>query len=167
MPAAPSASELPDLALTRLDGSTFSLRDYAGQVLLIVNTASECGFTPQYGALQALHDRYRVRGFSVIGFPCNQFGQQEPGTAEQIAAFCEQNFGVGFPLCERIEVNGAHAHALFVHLKRQAPGILGTRAIKWNFTKFLLDRSGRVVGRYAPRTDPLVLAPDIERLLAA
>ena len=156
---------LYQIALRRLDGSDYTLAHHAGDVLLLVNTASRCGFTPQYGALQSLYERFKARGFTVIGFPCNQFGAQEPGNAAEIAEFCQSNYGVGFPLNERIEVNGAQAHPLFVELKRRAPGVLGTEAIKWNFTKFLIDRQGRVVDRYAPNTDPLEIAGEIERLL--
>ncbi len=136
-------------------------------MVLVVNTASACGFTPQYAGLQALHQKYRDRGLEVLGFPCNQFGRQEPGNAGEIGAFCERNYGVTFPLFAKIEVNGANAHPLYQWLKREAPGILGTRSIKWNFTKFLLGRDGAVVRRYAPRTPPQRLEPDIERLLGA
>ncbi|MCK0512978.1 glutathione peroxidase [Aromatoleum buckelii] len=141
------------------------LAEFRGRVLLIVNTASECGFTPQYAALQELHDRFAPRGFSVIGFPCNQFGTQEPGSAEEIAAFCAKNYGVSFPLGEKIDVNGDNAHPLYRHLTSVAPGILGTEAIKWNFTKFLVDRNGQIVGRFAPATKPESIAREIEALL--
>ena len=148
-----------------LDGSPLVLADFRGQVLLIVNTASRCGFTPQYAGLQALYDAYHDRGFSVIGFPCNQFGGQEPGDAAAIGAFCEKNYGVHFPVAEKIDVNGPHAHPLYVFLTSQVPGVLGTEAIKWNFTKFLVDRDGRVVARFAPTTRPEMLADEIEKLL--
>ncbi len=160
-----TAASVFDFETRRLDGSAMPLADFRGKVLLIVNTASECGFTPQYAALQKLHDSYVDRGFSVIGFPCNQFGGQEPGDATAIATFCERNFGVSFPLGEKIDVKGEHAHPLYRHLTSTAPGILGTEAIKWNFTKFLIDREGQVVGRYAPATKPESIAKDIEALL--
>ena len=158
-------SQVFEFEATSLDGRRVALADYRGQVLLIVNTASECGFTPQYAGLQALYDKYRERGFAVLGFPCNQFGGQEPGGAEQIGAFCEKNYGVTFPMFEKIDVNGEGAHPLFNWLKQHAPGVLGTERIKWNFTKFLLDRDGQVKARYAPVTKPEQLAKDIERLL--
>jgi glutathione peroxidase len=148
-----------------LGGEAKTLATYQGKVLLIVNTASQCGFTPQYAGLEALHRRYKERGLVVLGFPCDQFGHQEPGTAEEIASFCESHFGVSFPMHAKVEVNGEGAHPLFVRLKEKAPGLLGTRAIKWNFTKFLVDRKGDVVERYAPNTTPEALASDIEKLL--
>lgn len=156
---------LYDFAATRLDGTQGPLRDYANHVLLIVNTASECGFTPQYRALESLYRTYRDRGFAVLGFPCNQFGSQEPGDREQIARFCETNFAVTFPMFDKIDVNGAAAHPLYQWLKKQAPGVLGSERIKWNFTKFLVDREGRVIGRFAPTTKPEALQAHIERLL--
>lgn len=158
-------SEVFDFAATSLDGRRVALADYRGQVLLIVNTASECGFTPQYAGLEALYEKYRERGFAVLGFPCNQFGAQEPGSAEQIGAFCQKNYGVSFPMFEKIDVNGDAAHPLFNWLKQSAPGVLGTERIKWNFTKFLLDRNGQVAARYAPVTKPEELAQEIEKLL--
>lgn len=133
--------------------------------MLLVNTASECGFTPQYAGLEALWRAYRERGFVVLGFPCDQFGHQEPGDEPQIARFCEARFGVTFPMSRKIQVNGAGAHPLYRFLTHAAPGLLGTEAIKWNFTKFLVDRSGRVVRRYAPSTPPADLQADIEALL--
>jgi glutathione peroxidase len=154
-----------DFEAKSLDGEPVALQQYAGQALLIVNTASRCGFTPQYAGLEALHARYRDRGFAVLGFPCNQFGGQEPGDAAEIRSFCERNYGVSFPMFEKIEVNGDGAHPLFRHLKHAAPGALGTEPIKWNFTKFLVDRQGAVVHRYAPTTKPESLAADIEALL--
>jgi glutathione peroxidase len=154
-----------DFTAETLEGRPASLADYRGKVLLIVNTASKCGFTPQYAGLQALYDEYKDRGFAVLGFPCNQFGAQEPGGAEEIGAFCERNYGVGFPMFAKIDVNGANAHPLYEHLKSAAPGLLGTKAIKWNFTKFLVDRDGRVVERYAPTDKPETLKPAIEKLL--
>lgn len=156
-----------DFETRALDGAAMPLSAFSGQVLLIVNTASKCGFTPQYAGLEELHRRFAGEGFSVIGFPCNQFGAQEPGGAEEIAAFCERNYGVSFPLSEKVEVNGAGAHPLFRHLCEAEPGVLGTEAIKWNFTKFLVDREGRVVKRYAPLTSPASIADDIRRLLDA
>jgi glutathione peroxidase len=148
-----------------LRGQPRTLREYAGKVLLIVNTASQCGFTPQYAGLEELYRKYRDRGLVVLGFPCNQFGAQEPGSADEIGRFCEMNYGVSFPMFDKIEVNGPGAHPLFRWLKDAAPGLLGSGRIKWNFTKFLLDRQGRVVARYAPVTRPERLAPRIEALL--
>lgn len=153
-----------DFSATAIDGTPVDLSRYRGKVLLIVNTASECGFTPQYAGLEQLYRAYRERGLEVLGFPCNQFKHQEPGTEAEIGAFCEKNFGVSFPLFAKIDVNGANAHPLYRHLKREAPGVLGTQAIKWNFTKFLVDREGRVK-RYAPRTKPEEITADIEALL--
>jgi len=152
-------------AVTTLDGTETTLASHRGKVLLIVNTASQCGFTPQYAGLEEMWRTYRERGLVVLGFPCDQFGHQEPGTEQEIASFCESRFGVSFPLHAKIEVNGDGAHPLFVQLKQAAPGLLGTQAIKWNFTKFLVDRQGKVVARYAPNTTPAAIAPDIEKLL--
>ncbi|WP_248322087.1 glutathione peroxidase [Caballeronia sp. Sq4a] len=149
----------------RLDGTTVSLDTYRGKVLLIVNTASECGFTPQYRGLQELYTLYAGRGFEVLGFPCNQFGKQEPGDAAQIGSFCESNYGVTFPMFAKIDVNGPNAHPLFKYLTEKEPGVLGLEAIKWNFTKFLIDRNGNIVKRYAPITKPESIADDIEKLL--
>jgi glutathione peroxidase len=148
-----------------LAGEPVTLDQYAGKVLLIVNTASECGFTPQYAGLQKLYEDLSARGLVVLGFPCNQFGKQEPGDATQIGSFCEQNYGVTFPMFEKIDVNGANAHPLYHWLTEEAPGLLGLEAIKWNFTKFLVDREGNVVKRYAPVTKPEAIAADIEKLL--
>ena len=145
-------------------GQDHSLEDYRGQVLLIVNTASRCGFTPQFAGLESLYKRYRDRGFTVLGFPCNQFGGQDPGSQDEIVAFCQLNYGVSFPMLGKIEVNGRGADPLFEHLKNAAPGTLGKR-IKWNFTKFLINREGEVVKRYAPSTTPEAIAADIEALL--
>lgn len=158
-------STLYSFSANALGGGEVSLDAYRGKVLLIVNTASECGFTPQYAGLQQLHERFGARGLAVLGFPCNQFGGQEPGDAAQIGAFCEQRFGVTFPLFEKIDVKGEHANPLFRYLTDEAPGLLGTKMIKWNFTKFLADRSGNVVKRYAPQTKPDEIAEDIEKLL--
>ncbi len=154
-----------DFDVHALDGAPMPMRQFSGQVLLLVNTASRCGFTPQYAGLQKLHDTYAARGFSVIAFPCNQFGGQEPGTADEIAAFCDTNYAVSFPIAEKVDVNGEHAHPLFRHLVGAAPGVLGTEAIKWNFTKFLVSRDGRMVERFAPMTAPEDLAAPIETLL--
>ena len=156
-----------DFSARSLDGRDVSLADFRGKALLIVNTASKCGFTPQYAGLQRLHDELGPRGFAVLGFPCNQFGQQEPGDAEEIRNFCSLTYDVSFPMFARIDVNGDDAHPLFKHLKAEKPGLLGSEAIKWNFTKFLVDRNGRVVERYAPTTKPEALRADIEALLDA
>jgi glutathione peroxidase len=147
------------------NGEEMSLADKAGKVLLVVNTASKCGFTPQYDGLEALWRKYRDRGFEVIAFPCNQFGAQEPGNAEEIANFCSLKFDVTFPLMGKIDVNGSDAPPLFDWLKDEAPGLMGTKSIKWNFTKFLIDRDGKVVRRYAPSDKPEALERDIEALL--
>ena len=155
---------LADFSATSIDGREVDLADFSGQVVLVVNTASQCGFTPQYQGLQRLHDTYADRGFSVLGFPCDQFGGQEPGTEEEIASFCERNFGVGFPLFAKVEVNGSGAHPLFRWLRSEQGGLLGSR-IKWNFTKFLVDHDGRVVRRYGPTTAPDRIAADIEAAL--
>lgn len=148
-----------------IDGKARKLSHYKGKVLLIVNTASKCGFTPQYKGLEALYQKYGEQGLAVLGFPCNQFGEQEPGPESEIAEFCEMNFGVTFPLFAKVDVNGADAHPLFKYLTSAKPGLLGSEAIKWNFTKFLVDRQGNVVKRYAPSTEPKEIAADIERLL--
>ncbi|MFL9841982.1 glutathione peroxidase [Sphingomonas sp. ST-64] len=158
-------SEITDLPVTAADGTQTTLADQAGKVLLIVNVASKCGFTPQYEGLEALHRRYGDRGFEVLGFPCNQFGAQEPGDAEEIANFCSLTYDVTFPVFGKVDVNGADAAPIFRHLKSAAPGLFGTEGIKWNFTKFLIDRDGKVVERYAPQTKPADIADDIERLL--
>ena len=139
---------LPDIELKTIDARTLNLRDYAGKVLLVVNVASHCGFTPQYKDLQSLYEEFKDQGFQILAFPCNQFGAQEPGTAEQITNFCEAQFGVQFQLFEKTDVNGSSAHPLFTYLKEQAPGILGTDSIKWNFTKFLIDKSGQKIKRF-------------------
>ena len=148
-----------------LSGEPVSLATYRGQVLLIVNTASKCGFTPQYEGLEAVHRRHKDFGFSVLGFPCNQFGAQEPGDPAEIANFCSLTYDVTFPMFAKIEVNGPKAHPLYVHLTSQKRGLLGSKGIKWNFTKFLIDREGRVVGRYGPTTKPEAIASAIEALL--
>jgi glutathione peroxidase len=158
-------NDLADTKVTLADGSEADLSAYAGKVLLIVNTASKCGFTPQYAGLEALHCKYAERGFEVLGFPCNQFGAQEPGDAAEIANFCSLTYDVTFPVFAKIDVNGDQAAPLFRKLKSAAPGVLGTEAIKWNFTKFLVDRDGKVVDRFAPTTKPEDLEKHIERLL--
>lgn len=160
------SASIYEYTLPAMDGGTLRLADYAGQVMLLVNTASECGFTPQYAGLAALWSAYRERGFVVLGFPCDQFGHQEPGDAAEIGQFCSKNYGVTFPMSGKIEVNGAQAHPLYQYLSRSAPGLLGTEAIKWNFTKFLVDRNGEVVARYAPTTKPADLTAEIERHLS-
>ena len=157
-------SAIYDFKANSLAGEEVALRRFAGQVLLIVNTASKCGFTPQYRGLEDLHRDFAPRGFSVLGFPCNQFGGQEPGNAGEIREFCSTNYDVTFPLFEKIDVNGANAHPLYEYLKRQQSGLLGS-SIKWNFTKFLVDRAGQVVARYAPTARPDGLRREIETLL--
>jgi glutathione peroxidase len=158
---------LYDFSASALDGKQIELNKYRGRVVLVVNTASECGLTPQYAGLETLHEKHHKRGLDVLGFPCNQFGAQEPGDAAQIDAFCRTNYGVGFQMFGKIEVNGDGAHPLYKWLTRAAPGLLGSEAIKWNFTKFLIGRDGKVVKRYAPQTEPAGLEADIEKLLAA
>lgn len=156
---------LYDIDARTIAGETQSLRDFAGKTLLIVNVASKCGFTPQYAGLEALHEKYAGRGLVVLGFPCNQFGAQEPGAEKEIASFCSATYGVSFPMFAKIEVNGENAHPLYKWLKHEAPGLLGTEAIKWNFTKFLVDKTGKVVKRYAPTDTPQSIEKDIEALL--
>ena len=156
---------IADFTATLPNGENVSLADKAGKVLLVVNTASKCGFTPQYDGLEALWRKYRDRGFEVIAFPCNQFGGQEPGNAEEIESFCKVNFGVSFPLMAKIDVNGAAATPLYDWLKTEAPGVLGTKRIKWNFTKFLIGRDGEVIRRFAPTDKPDKLETVIEALL--
>lgn len=156
---------LYDFTVKKADGGTQALSEFAGKALLIVNTASKCGFTPQYAGLEALHQEYGARGFEVLGFPCNQFGGQEPGDAAEIANFCSLTYDVSFPVFAKIDVNGSGADPLFAWLKAEAPGLLGTQAIKWNFTKFLVDGSGKVVDRYAPTVKPEALKANIEGLL--
>lgn len=148
-----------------ITGEDKPIADYKGQVLLIVNTASKCGFTPQFKGLEALYEQYKGRGLMVLGFPCNQFLSQDPGSNEEISQFCELNYGVTFPMFAKIDVNGDEAHPLFKHLTSAAPGLLGMKAVKWNFTKFLVDRNGNVISRYAPQTKPEEIAADIEKLL--
>ena len=154
-----------DFDAQTIDGRTVPLRQYEGKVLLIVNTASACGFTPQFAGLEELHQRYGDQGLVVLGFPCNQFAGQDPGSNNEIASFCQLNYGVSFPMMAKIDVNGAGASPLYRWLAAEAPGLLGSKAIKWNFTKFLVDRDGQVVERYAPATKPEDLADAIEALL--
>lgn len=154
-----------DFSATTIKGDQVSLSDYAGKVLLIVNTASKCGFTPQYEGLQQVYSDLQTQGLEILGFPCNQFGKQERGNEAQISEFCSLNFGVSFPMFAKIEVNGDNAHPLYQFLKSEAPGSLGIKAIKWNFTKFLINRDGEVVKRYAPTTKPEDIAKDIQALL--
>lgn len=161
---AKTAESVFDFEAESLDGSRRRLGELAGKVLLIVNTASQCGFTPQYAGLEKLYQTYRERGFEVLGFPCNQFGAQEPGSATEIGVFCEKNYGVTFPMFAKIDVNGENAHPLYRFLKKEKPGLLGSR-IKWNFTKFLVNQDGKVMARYASTTKPESLAKDIEKLL--
>jgi len=156
-----------DFTARNIAGEEHSLSDYRGQVLLIVNTASKCGFTPQFTGLEAVYEKYREQGFAVLGFPCNQFLNQDPGNDAEISSFCSLNYGVTFPMFAKIEVNGPGAHPLFQHLAEEAPGLLGSKAIKWNFTKFLVGRDGRVIRRYAPQDAPAKLGKDIEQALAA
>ena len=158
-------STVTDFSATLSNGNEVALGDYAGKVLLIVNTASKCGFTPQYTGLESLQKTYSANGFSVLAFPCNQFGAQEPGDAEEIKNFCSLTYDVTFPLMAKIEVNGDKADPLYNYLKVEKPGVLGTKGIKWNFTKFLIDKDGKVVARYAPTDKPESLAKDIEKLL--
>jgi len=158
--------QLSDFQAQSIDGHTVSLADLQGRVLLIVNTASACGFTPQFAGLEALHQSHGARGLTVLGFPCNQFGGQDPGSNEEIGTFCQKNYGVSFQMMEKINVNGADAHPLFQWLKEQAPGFLGSEGIKWNFTKFLVNRDGKVLNRYAPQDKPEKIGADIESALA-
>jgi len=158
-------SELYEIPVRTLDGQATTLAPFKGQVLLIVNTASRCGFTPQYEGLEALHREYGSRGLTVLGFPCNQFGEQEPGDADEIANFCSTSYGVSFPMFEKVDVNGPNAHPLYRLLKGEATGVLGSESIKWNFTKFLVSRTGEVVSRRAPSDTPASLRGEIEGLL--
>ena len=151
----------------RIDDTPLALADLLGRVLLIVNTASACGFTPQFAGLEELHQRYKDQGLTILGFPCNQFGAQDPGSNAEIGAFCQKNYGVSFQMMAKVEVNGTQAHPLFVWLKAQAPGLLGSEAIKWNFTKFLVGKDGATVTRYASMDTPAKMAADIEQALAA
>ncbi len=159
-------SSIYDFQAQSIDGKPVPLSQYRGQPMLIVNTASACGFTPQFGGLEQLHQTYGDRGLVVLGFPCNQFGSQDPGSNGEIATFCQRNYGVSFQMMGKIDVNGAEAHPLYRWLTAEAPGLLGSKAIKWNFTKFLVGRDGRVIKRYAPQDAPEKLASDIEAALA-
>ena len=159
------ANNVYDFSCLTPNGQKKSLVNYKGKVLLVVNTASKCGFTPQFAGLEELYKQYKDRGLEILGFPCNQFGKQDPGSNDEIMEFCQLNYGVSFPMFGKIEVNGAAADPLFKHLKKAAPGVLGSEGIKWNFTKFLIDRSGQVVKRYAPKDTPKAIARDIEKLL--
>ena len=156
-----------DFSTNTIQGKPFPFSGLAGKVVLVVNTASKCGFTPQFEGLEKLWQAYKDRGLIVLGFPCNQFGGQDPGANSEIASFCQLNYGVSFPMMAKIDVNGPQAHPLYQHLVQEAPGLLGTKAIKWNFTKFLIGKDGRVMGRYAPVDSPKGLAADIEKALSA
>jgi glutathione peroxidase len=156
-----------DFEARQIDGKTVPLSSYKGQVLLIVNTASACGFTPQFGGLEELHKAYGGKGLAVLGFPCNQFGAQDPGSNDEIASFCQLNYGVSFPMMAKIDVNGSSADPLYQWLTAEAPGLLGSKAIKWNFTKFLVGKDGQVIKRYGPQETPQSLAKDIEAALSA
>ena len=156
-----------DFAVKTIDGKDKKLGDYAGQVLLIVNVASKCGLTPQYEGLEKLHEAYREKGLRVLGFPANEFGAQDPGSNDEIASFCELNYGVSFPMMSKVEVNGGRAHPLWKWLTSEAPGVLGSKSIKWNFTKFLVGKDGQVIKRYAPTDTPESITKDIEAALAA
>ena len=158
-------TKIGDFQVKKPDGSDLDLSEKQGKVLLVVNTASKCGFTPQYDGLEELYKKYADQGFEVLGFPCNQFGGQEPGNAEEIDQFCKVNFGVTFPLMQKVEVNGDNASPLFDWMKSEAPGLMGSKTIKWNFTKFLIDRDGNVVRRYAPQDAPAKIDKDIAKLL--
>ncbi|WP_439589662.1 glutathione peroxidase [Hydrogenophaga sp.] len=160
-------SSIYDFEAQSIDGKTVSLAQFRGKPLLIVNTASACGFTPQFGGLEKLHQAYGSRGLVVLGFPCNQFGSQDPGSNDEIAGFCQLNYGVSFPMMSKIDVNGSDAHPLYKWLTAEAPGLLGSKAIKWNFTKFLVGKDGQVIKRYAPQDAPEKLGSDVEAALAA
>ena len=162
-----SASTVYDFEALQIDGKNIALSAFKGQVMLIVNTASKCGFTPQFGGLEELHKAYAGKGLAVLGFPCNQFGSQDPGANGDIAEFCQLNYGVSFPMMGKIDVNGPQAHPLYKWLSAEAPGLLGSKSIKWNFTKFLVGKDGQVIRRYAPLDKPADLAKDIETALAA
>ena len=165
--SATHASSIYEFDALGIDGKKVKLSKFKGKALLIVNTASACGFTPQFAGLEALHQQYGSQGLAVLGFPCNQFGAQDPGSNEEIAGFCQINYGVSFPMMSKVDVNGAEATPLYRWLTEQAPGLLGSKAIKWNFTKFLVGRDGRVIRRYAPQDAPAKLAGDIAAALAA
>ncbi len=160
------AEDIYSFSGVTMQGKELPLANFKGKVLLVVNTASKCGFTPQFKGLEALYEQYKGKGLEILGFPCNQFGKQDPGSNDQINEFCELNYGVKFTMFQKVDVNGDHAHPLFKYLKKQAPGVLGTEAIKWNFTKFLVDQNGKVLERYAPTDTPEKIAKDVARLLA-
>lgn len=160
-------STVYDFEALSIDGKKVALKKFKGQVILVVNTASACGFTPQFAGLEKLHETYAAQGLAVLGFPCNQFGAQDAGSNDEIAEFCQLNFGVTFPMMQKIDVNGAQAHPLYQWLASEAPGLLGSKSIKWNFTKFLVGKDGAVIKRYAPTDTPASLAKDIEAALAA
>ena len=162
-----STATVYDFEAKSISGKDIPLSQFKGQVMLIVNTASKCGFTPQFGGLEALHQTYAAKGLVVVGFPCNQFGSQDPGANAEIAEFCRVNYGVSFPMMGKVDVNGPAAHPLYKWLSAEAPGLLGSKAIKWNFTKFLVGQDGRVIKRYAPTDKPADLAKDVEAALAA
>ena len=162
-----SAQTIYDFQAQSISGKDIALNQFKGQVMLIVNTASKCGFTPQFGGLEELHKTYAGKGLAVLGFPCNQFGSQDPGADGEIAEFCQVNYGVSFPMMGKIDVNGPKAHPLYKWLSAEAPGLLGSKSIKWNFTKFLVGKDGRVIKRYAPTDKPADLAKDVEAALAA
>ena len=161
------ATTIHDFSALQMNGKPLALKKFKGKVLLLVNTASACGFTPQFAGLEQLHQRYAADGLVVLGFPCNQFGAQDPGSNDEIASFCQLNYGVSFPMMAKIDVNGAQAAPLYQWLSQEAPGLLGSKAIKWNFTKFLVGRDGQVIRRYAPMDTPAKLSADIEAALAA
>jgi len=160
------SDEIYSFSGTTMQGKELPLSEFKGKVLLIVNTASKCGFTPQFKGLEALYEQYKDKGLEILGFPCNQFGHQDPGSNEQINQFCELNYGVTFTMFEKVDVNGSDAHPLFKYLKKQAPGLLGSEGIKWNFTKFLVDSNGKVINRYAPTDTPEKIGKDVAKLLA-
>lgn len=164
--SAEPATSIYDISVKTIEGKTITLSEYKGKVMLIVNTASKCGFTPQYEGLQKLHESFGNKGLAVLGFPCNQFASQEPGTSEEIVKFCSTNYGVTFQMFDKIDVNGDNAHPLYVYLKKEAPGVLGTEGIKWNFTKFLVTKDGKIYNRYSSNTAPADIQKDIEELLA-
>lgn len=158
-------STVHDFEVETIKGEKKSLADFKGKTLLIVNTASKCGFTPQFKGLQALYDKYQAQGLEILGFPCNQFGNQDPGSNDEILEFCSLNYDVDFPIFAKLEVNGSGAHPLYKHLRSEAPGVLGTTGVKWNFTKFLVDPDGQVVDRFSPKTTPAELEDAIESVL--
>lgn len=160
-------SKVYDFEVTTINGKASKLNKYKGKVLLVVNTASKCGLTPQFKGLESLYKKYNDKGLEIIGFPCNQFGQQDPGTNDEIQEFCQMNYGVSFPMYAKIDVNGNNTHPLYQHLKDEAPGLLGSKKIKWNFTKFLINKNGEVIKRFAPTVTPEKLESEIKAALAA